>query len=285
MLIGSSAKLRLVERMRLLVLVDAEGISGVVSWSQVIWGKEAYNEGRLLMTKEVNSFVRGAKAGGVDAITVIDTHGAGGDYSFRSLIPDLLEPGARYVLGAPWTSYRKPLEEGCDGAILLGFHAKAGCPDGVLSHTVSSERWLSFFINGQPCGEIAIWAGICGHYGVPVLMVTGDAAACREAKETLGESIWTVAVKKGLSRSSAVCLAPVEAQTRIEEMAERLATNPPQVPPFVPARPTTLTLQGTQPEFARDYLKGRRDVRLVDERTVEVKGATFLEAWDALWGL
>ncbi|MCS7223487.1 MAG: M55 family metallopeptidase [Armatimonadetes bacterium] len=268
--------------MRLMIWVDAEGISGVVNWSQVLSGRSDYQEGRLLMTKEVNSFVRGARRAGSTALTVVDCHGAGGDHSFRNLIPELLEEGAEYVLGARWTSYRRPLEEGCDGAVFIGFHARAGIPDGVLSHTVSGDRWLNFYINGQPCGEIAICAALCGHYQVPVLMVTGDVAACEEAKQALGESVRTLAVKKGLSRSSAVCLPPHQVWQKMEEMAYQIVSDPPKVAPFRPSEPTTLTVELTQPEFVRDFLHG--PVRRVNERTVEVTGENFLDAWKVLWG-
>jgi D-amino peptidase len=88
--------------MRVLIWVD---------WDQVSGGKPQYEEGRRLMTAEVNAAVRGAKRAGADDIVVIDCHGAGGSYSFKSLIPDQLERGASYVLGHPWCRYVAPLEQ------------------------------------------------------------------------------------------------------------------------------------------------------------------------------
>lgn len=266
--------------MRVMVWVDAEGISGITSWEQVLAGRSRYEEGRRLMTQEVNAAVRGAKLAGATEIIVVDGHGAGGEFSFRNLIPELLEPGAEYVFGAPWTTYTLPLERGCDGAIFLGFHAKSGSPDGVLSHTVS-ESWLNFYINGETAGEIAICAGVCGHFGVPVLLVTGDAATCREAKATLGEGVKTVCVKEGISRFAAKCLAPREAWQRIEEAVSEVVKRPPKVKPYRPFEPTTLRVEFTAPEHVRNYL--REGVRQVDERTVEVTAENFYEAWRILW--
>ena len=98
--------------MRVLIWVDMEGIAGIETWDQVNGGKPQYEEGRRLMTGEVNAAVRGAKAAGADEIMVIDCHGAGGSYSFKSLIPERLERGASYVLGHAWCRYVEPLRAG-----------------------------------------------------------------------------------------------------------------------------------------------------------------------------
>ena len=68
--------------MRVVIWVDMEGIAGIEVWEQVTGGSPQYEEGRRLMTGEVNAAVRGAKAAGADDIIVIDCHGAGGGYSF-----------------------------------------------------------------------------------------------------------------------------------------------------------------------------------------------------------
>lgn len=266
--------------MQVMIWVDAEGISGITSWEQVLSGRSRYEEGRRLMTLEVNAAVRGAKLAGAEKIVVVDCHGAGGEHSFRNLIPELLEPGAEYVFGAAWTTYTLPLEQGFDGAIFLGFHAKAGTPDGVLSHTVS-ESWLNFYINGEPSGEIAICAGVCGHFGVPVLLVTGDTATCKEAKVFLGEEVKTVCVKEGITRFSARCFAPQDVWREIEKAVAEVIRHPPKVPPYRPSEPTTLRLELTSPDHARNYL--REGVKQLDERTIEVIAENFYTAWRTLW--
>ena len=59
-------------------------------------------------------------------------------------------------------------------------HAMAGTPDGVLNHTVSGQAWRNLSFNGTLVGETGINAALCGTWGCPVLLVTGDEAACRE---------------------------------------------------------------------------------------------------------
>src|ERR1043165_3942875 len=162
--------------MRVHVVSDIEGVAGIVKWGQVGGDTKLYHEARVLYTEEINAAVRGAKAAGATEIVVVDCHGAGGDYQFNSLLPDRLDPACEFVVQSKWTQYTGFLEQGCDAALLVGMHAMAGTPDGVLSHTVSGQAWRSLRFNGQLVGETGINAAVCGHWGAPVLLVTGDRA-------------------------------------------------------------------------------------------------------------
>ncbi len=85
--------------MKVHIISDMEGVAGIVKWQQTSGGDPMYEEGRRLYTEEINAAVRGAKAAGAKEIVVMDCHGAGGGWSFNSLIPELLDPGLR-VRGA-----------------------------------------------------------------------------------------------------------------------------------------------------------------------------------------
>ena len=63
--------------MRVLIMTDMEGVSGIVAWEQVRGGDVMYEEGRKLYTEEINAAVRGARAAGATEIVVEDCHGAG----------------------------------------------------------------------------------------------------------------------------------------------------------------------------------------------------------------
>ena len=184
--------------MKVFVISDMEGISGIVRPAQTHGGDPLYEEGRRLYTEEINAAVRGAKAAGATEIVVMDCHGAGKDYSFNSLIPEDLDPDCEYVVQDEWTEYVEFLEQGVDGALFVGMHAMAGTGDGVMAHTVSGVDWQNLWFNGRLVGETGINAALCGTWGCPVLLVTGDQAACEEGKALLGEGLTTVAVKKGL---------------------------------------------------------------------------------------
>src|SRR5207247_3510832 len=132
---------------------------------------------------------------------------------------DLLDPACKYVVQQECTEYTAFLESGCDAALFVGMHAMAGTADGILSHTVSGQAWRSLRFNGTLVGETGINAALCGTWGCPVLLVTGDEATCREGTELLGAGLTTVAVKRGLGRFSARQLAPARARELIEEGA------------------------------------------------------------------
>ena len=105
--------------MRVFIISDMEGVSGIVRWGQVNGGAPMYEEGWRLYTEEINAAVRGARAGGATEIVVMDCHGAGGDWSFNSLIPERLDPDCEFVVQREWTEYTTPLKQGCDAALFV----------------------------------------------------------------------------------------------------------------------------------------------------------------------
>src|ERR671932_843650 len=189
-----------------------EGVAGIVKWEQVTGGQPLYEEGRRLYTEEINAAVRGAKVAGATEIVVMDCHGAGGGFAFNSLIAEDLDPACEFVVQSEWTGYTGFLESGCDAALFVGMHALAGTADGVLNHTVSGVDWQNLWFNGTLVGETGINAALCGTWGCPVVLVTGDRAVCREATALLGDGVTTVAVKEGLGTFSARMLAPKRAR-------------------------------------------------------------------------
>ena len=110
----------------------------------------------------------------------MDCHGAGEGWTFNSLIPEELDSDCEYVVQNEWTEYVEYLEQGVDAALFVGMHAMAGTRDGVLAHTVSGSSWWRLRFNGVEVGETGINAALCGTWGCPVLLVTGDEASCRE---------------------------------------------------------------------------------------------------------
>ncbi len=209
--------------MRVHVISDMEGVAGIVKWEQTTGGEALYEEGRKLYTQEINAAVRGAKAAGATEIVVMDCHGAGKGWTFNSLIPEDLDPACEFVVQDEWTEYTAFLEEGCDAALFVGMHARAGTADGVMNHTISGRDFQNLWFNGTLVGETGVNAALCGTWGCPVLLVTGDDASCREGSDLLGEGLTTVAVKVGFSAASARNLTPARARELIEGRREARA--------------------------------------------------------------
>jgi len=268
--------------MRVLVISDMEGVAGICRWEQVTGGKPQFEEGRKLYTEEVNAAVRGARAGGATEVVVMDCHGAGGDWSFNSLVPDLLDPGCEWVVQNEWTEYTAFLEQGCDAALLIAMHAMAGTRDGVLSHTVSGTGWRNLWFNGQVVGETGINAALCGHWGCPVVLVSGDRATCAEASALLGSGLKAVEVKQGLGRYSARHIPPTRARSLISEAAEEAVAASARVEPFVPERPCEIKVELALSDGAERWTH-REGVSTTDSRTVVSTGSDWWNAWRRLY--
>jgi D-amino peptidase len=257
---------------------DIEGVAGIVKWGQTGGDQPLYHEARKLYTEEINAAVRGAKAAGATEIVVMDCHGAGGDYTFNSLLPAELDPDCEFVVQNEWTEYTEFLEQGCDAALFVGMHAMAGTPDGVLSHTVSGQAWQNVRFNGTLVGETGINAALCGHWGCPVLLVTGDRAVCREGRELLGDGLTTVEVKVGLGRFSARNLTAVRARELIEAGAKRALEDLKAVQPYDPGRPCEIEIEFTSPDRLEEY-RNRKNVEVTGARSIVARGDDWWQAW------
>lgn len=265
--------------MKVFIISDMEGVAGICRWDQVSGGKPLYEEGRRLYTEEINAAVRGARAAGADEIVVMDCHGAGKDWSFNSLLPELLDPGCEWVVQNEWTEYTTILEEGCDAALLVAMHAKAGTPNGVLSHTVSGTQWRGLWFNGVSVGETGINAALCGTWDCPVVFVSGDDATCKEATELLGDDLVTARVKTGLGRFSARHLPPQRARELVEEGVRSALEEPSRVPPYDPGSPAEIIVELASP----DHLEPFRYRPGVEVRWDETKIVSRADDWWQAW--
>jgi D-amino peptidase len=263
---------------RVHVISDIEGVAGLVKWGQTGGDQPLYHEARKLYTEEINAAVRGAKAAGATEIVVMDCHGAGGDYTFNSLLAADLDPDCEFVIQSEWTEYTEFLEEGCDAALFVGMHAMAGTPDGVMSHTVSGQAWQNLRFNGTLVGETGINAALCGHWGCPVVLVTGDRAVCREATELLGDGLTTVEVKVGLGRFSARNLPPVRARELIEAGAKQSLQDLAAVKPYDPGKPCEIEVEFTSPDRLDEY-RNRKNVEVTGPRSIVARGDDWWRAW------
>jgi D-amino peptidase len=263
---------------KVFIVSDLEGVSGVTNPGQIVGGSPMYDESRRLYTEEMNAAVRGAKAAGATEIVVMDCHGAGGEWDFNSLIPELLDEACDFVVQDSWTEYTAFLESGVDAALFVGMHARAGTRLGVMNHTVSGQVWQNLWFNGVLVGETGINAALCGNWGCPVLMVTGDDAACDEARDLLGPSLTTVPVKQGLGARSARNIAPLRARALIEEGASAALADLTAVEPYLPGHPCEIQVEYKNTR-APDALRHRQGVERVSDRMIVSRADNWWDAW------
>ena len=257
--------------MKVFVSVDMEGVSGLTDPAEMRAGGRGYERGCELMTGDANAAVSGAYAAGATEVAVTDAHSTG-----RNLRVDLIDRRCTLARG-PYKPMRmgEGLGSAFDAALFVGYHARAGTPDGVLNHTWMGREILDVRLNGEVAGEIRLMAAFAGSYGVPVALVTGDAAACAEAGELLGE-VETVAVKAGSDRYAARLVPPARAQEQITEAAVRAVKGIGRFEPYVVPAPYTLAIEWASTAIARScaVIPG---VRLAGPRTTEFTTGDYTE--------
>jgi D-amino peptidase len=251
--------------MKILIAADMEGITGVVHWNQVMPGNADYPRFRRLMTEDINAAIRGAFAGGATSVTVTDGHNDG-----RNILIEELDPRASLTSGSPAPlSMVNSVDEGVNGVMYVGYHARMGAINGILDHTWSDERVSGLWINERAFGEAGLNGAVCGHFDVPIIMASGDQTLCAEVRGFFGNDIETAQIKKAVSRMSAECLPPAQSAKLIEEVAKRAVINlkSGKAPkPFKVSTPIKMELEFEQSDMADKASYMPYAIRTLDRR-------------------
>ena len=249
--------------MKVYIFVDSEGQACITRepHPETVYGTFQGEYNRRRATDETIAAVEGARAGGASEVIV---HDAGFIRAHTpmslTLFYEDLPRGIRIVMGP--SPLKQVAPEGFDAAFLIGTHARAGTPDGVMAHTFSSVTIRHMTLNGTSVGEIELHALQFGAFGIPVAMVAGDEAGCREATACLGD-VELAPVKRGLSTHSAVSLHPRDADDLIHGAAQAAMQRVADFKPYERPGPYELHVDCNTAEQAR--------VR------AERKGGTFIE--------
>lgn len=203
--------------LRIFVSVDMEGIGGIGAGSMTSTGGKDYATGRELLTAEVNTVVEAIFARAPDAeILVNDSHG-----DHQNVLHTRLDRRVSYIQGSiKPLGMVQGLDGSFDGAVFVGYHAKAGDPDGFLAHTGSGSV-KGLWLNGVEVGEGGMNAAFAGSHGVPVILAAGDSAATAELGALLGSR--TVTTKTAETPASARLVHPERVREMLADgMAEAL---------------------------------------------------------------
>ncbi len=245
--------------MKVLISVDMEGITGVVSQSHTDHTTAEYQRFRKLMSGDANAAIEGVLASGATDIVVNDSHG-----DMDNILIEELNPAARLISGSPKPfSMMEGIGSDVDAVIFVGYHARAGSAPAVHDHTWSSTTIYNATLSGKPMGEIMLNAALAGHYAVPVVLVTGDQLATSEAREVLGD-VETVTVKIARGRCAADCLSLAKTAPIIRQAAQRAVQKVQErkCAPFVVQSPITLGI-----EFIRSIQAERAELMPGAKRT------------------
>jgi D-amino peptidase len=201
--------------MKIFLSSDMEGTAGVVDWQQCVGDGPEAAAGRRLLLAEVNAAIEGAVAGGATEVVVNDSHS-----TMRNLPPDALAAGASCISGSHKPLYMmQGLDATFDAVLFVSYHGSMGAPAG-LSHTYNPRAVIEARLGGVVTGEAGINALVAAHYGVPVVLVTGDRCACEETAALI-PGVHTAVVKEPVSRLAAHSLHPARACALIGETAQK----------------------------------------------------------------
>ena len=237
--------------MKIFVSSDMEGTAGVVDWDQCVGDGPEAAAGRRLLLNEVNAALEGALAGGATEIVLNDSHA-----NMRNLPPGELAGGASYISGSHKPLYMmQGLDDSFDCVLFISYHGSVGAPAG-LSHTYNPRAVVEARLDGTVTGEAGINALVAAHYGVPVVLVTGDRVACEET-EALIPGVHSAVVKEHVSRLAAHSLHPAKACALIKQTAERaVAGAASAAPPPLDSATLEISVRTTDIAEAASWVRG-----------------------------
>lgn len=256
---------------KVFISVDMEGIGGVVTADQLGPTGFEYAKFREYMTAEALAAIAGAREAGATEFVVADAHG-----NMQNLLIDRFPDGVTIIRGSP-----RPLMmmEGIDSsfsaAMFIGYHSATTNARGVRAHTISSATFAAVRLNGQPMSESGINAAIAGHFGVPVVMVSGDEQAVGEVQAMLG-SVEGAVVKRSISFHAAAVMTPEASQALIRAKAKAAVLRLREFRPLPSRGPfqLELTYKNYTPAEMMSYLPG---TERVDSHTIRMRATSIVE--------
>ena len=197
---------------KIFISVDMEGIGGIGTGRMTSGSGKDYGLGRELMTEEVNTVVAAIFERGPADILVNDSHG-----DMQNLLHTRLDPRVQYIQGnVKPLGMVQGLDDSFDGAIFLGYHARAGTAGGFLAHTgTGSVKGL--WLNGTEVGEGGLNAYYAGSHGVPIILAAGDLTFTKQFGALVPTR--TVATKEAIGSSVARLYHPEEVRARLRATA------------------------------------------------------------------
>jgi len=206
--------------MKLYISADIEGIAGVVTRDQGGPGKFEYELAREWMTGEVCAACEAAFKHGISEVVVSDSHGNG-----QNLLLDELPDRVRIVRSWPRPlGMMQGIEDGdYAGACLIGYHAGASNLSGILAHTLYGLVIREIRINGKVAPEAVISAGIAAHFGVPVILISGDDVFVKETSALIPD-VETVVTKISYGTLSGNTLKPSASRELIRRSTDKALT-------------------------------------------------------------
>lgn len=241
-----------------LIMMYQEGASGLSSATRL-----GSNFAIERMVNDANVAAEVLFADGTNKVYICDVYGKGREIFARNKTS---------VAEAVNIDELSKICEKLSGAVLVGAHAQNGAENAFLSYTVNDIAWLKYRLNGVTMGDIGIAAAYLGAYGVPIVGITGDAAAVSEARAMLGD-IPSAIVKTATVRNTAVCISEESARLKIAAVSRSALRFSGK--PYTIHVPCNVEVTYSRTDFCDDCMMynigvARRVSPLVADKTVDV---------------
>ncbi|MEM2891412.1 MAG: M55 family metallopeptidase [Thermoplasmata archaeon] len=259
--------------MKVHITADMEGIAVLSHDEQTDLKGFDYGRMRELMTAEVQAAVEGAKAAGADEILVCDAHDTG-----RNILTEKLDDDVEVIHGNPYDlGMMSGIDSSFEASIQIGYHSMRHTHAGTLGHTFTYSI-AGLWLNGVKVGESGLSAALAGHFGVPLVFVSGDAHAVRQAKE-LVRGVVGVATKTGIGLYAVRTLTPRRACDLIRKGVKVAIERRDSIRPFVVKRPVRMDVEFERPLMAQ-YASKIPMTKRVDIKTVSFRAKDVLQAFE-----
>ena len=270
MLYASNAVAR--DGLKIHISVDLEGIAGAVTSDQLGTGGFEYQRFREFATAEAVAAVEAAIEAGATEVLVADSHGNG-----QNLLIEKFPENVKIIRSWPRKlGMMQGIEEGgFDGAIYIGYHSSTNYMSGVRAHTKSSASLTGLTLNGEIAGESYFNAALAGEYNVPIIMISGDEDAVKEAQDSIGDMEGAV-VKWAYSFHSAKSLSPAASRKLIAEKVKAAVKRIDDFKPLKIEGPITMDMSFKNYRVSEmlDYLP---QFERIDSHTIRYVGPDMID--------
>lgn len=262
------------KKLKVYISVDMEGVVGTVTGDQLGPAGFEYTRFREFMTREALAAVNAAKEMGATEILISDSHGNG-----ENLLIEMFPPDVRIIRSWPRRqTMMAGLDASFDAVLFIGYHASTNNMKGVRAHTFSSARLTRVALNGVNVTEGAWGAAVAGHYGVPVVMMSGDDAAIAEVRSLVG-NLEAAETKRNLGFHAANTLTPQASYELIGQKVKAALGRLKDFKPYVLSTPITvdISFKNQMPAEVLAYL---RNIERTDSHSIRFRAKDMLEADD-----
>ena len=263
--------------MKVYLSFDIEGVTGLTdNVKDIDPDGRFFHHAMELSTMDVNAAVEGAVEAGANEVIVNDGHG----WNRRNLLFEKLHPQASLLRARVTTPglNMAGLDESFHAVMFIGWHARASSR-GVLSHALNSRAFTAWRINDRPVGEPELAAAYAGTYGIPLVLFTGDDAACDEVQEWCPKCV-RVQTKIVIDHVSAICGSKEKTFELIKNGARSALERRSDIEPFLFDGPFRV-----EADLVNDHVAGAiaeiPAVSLVNRTTVRYESEDFRDIFRA----